>query len=56
MEVEYAMFQIAAGVARERLRIASEEFGNVALVAGPSTLTDPLNPSQPLRLIPLEAH
>jgi hypothetical protein len=41
LEVEYAMFQITAEVAVERLRDAAEELGNVVLVAGPSTLTDP---------------
>ena len=38
VEVEYAMFQIAAGVAGERLGVASEELGNVGFVAGPDGL------------------
>ena len=41
LEVEYAMFQITAEVAGERLRDAAEELGNVVLVADPSTLTNP---------------
>jgi hypothetical protein len=50
VEVEYAMFQVAVRVARERLRGAAEELGTVGILADISTSSGNSELSDPLEL------